>query len=201
MTGATIAVATVIAVALAADVYHWLSSRRGLPRRRTTPPRVEAIVVLGYGNRGVRANAVNRYRVRAGIRSIDPRVPRTVLVLSGGAVHSSVPEARIMARYARERGYRGPIALETGSRSTRENLREIIPLIEDADSIAIVSNSPHAEMARAALAEQRPDLASRLRRAADHRFGEVLPFKILGTVVSIRHRRRLPPPEEQPDDA
>ena len=51
------------------------------------------------------------------------------------------------------------------------------------------------------LAEQRPDLASRLRRAADHRFGEVLPFKILGTVVSIRHRRRLPPPEEQPDDA
>jgi len=116
-------------------------------------------------------------------------------------VHSSVPEARIMARYARERGYRGPIALETGSRSTRENLREIIPLIEDAESIAIVSNSPHAEMARAALAEQRPDLASRLRRAADHRFGEVLPFKILGTVVSIRHRRRLPPPEEQPDDA
>ena len=38
-----------------------------LPRGQ---PASEAIVVLGYGNRGTRANAVNRYRVRAGLRAL-----------------------------------------------------------------------------------------------------------------------------------
>lgn len=192
LTAATVAAASLAAVAFAADLSHWRSSRRGLPVPPPDAPASEAIVVLGYGNRGTRANAVNRYRVRAGLRSIDPRVPRTTVVLSGGPVHSEEPEARIMARYARRRGYRGRLVLETESMSTRENLLRVIPLVEDADSLVLVSNSPHAEMARAALGEMRPDLAARLRRAAEHRFGEVLPFKVLGTVIAMRHRRRPP---------
>jgi len=56
---------------------------------------VQAIVVLGYRNRRPRANAVNRWRVRAALRSVE-RGTETVLVLSGGPVGSEVPEARVM---------------------------------------------------------------------------------------------------------
>ncbi|MDZ8202152.1 ElyC/SanA/YdcF family protein [Microbacterium sp. SSW1-59] len=190
---ALLAVGAAVAVAVAAEVYDALASRRGVPALPARAPTREAVVVLGYGNRGSRANAVNRYRVRAGIRSIDPRAVHSTLILSGGPVHSAEPEARIMARYARRRGYRGPMRLEAESLSTRDNIRHVIPLLEDADVIVLVSNPPHAEMARDELRRVRPDLALRLRRAADHRFGEVLPFKVVGALVSIRHHRRLPP--------
>ena len=49
-----------------------------------------------------------------------------------------------MARYAREElGYTGPLATETQSRSTWENIQNAIPLIEAADHIKIVSNFWH----------------------------------------------------------
>ena len=47
---------------------------------------VDAVVVLGYRNRGARANYINRYRVRAGLRSLDPAADDSVLVLCGGTV-------------------------------------------------------------------------------------------------------------------
>ncbi|MFC9558583.1 YdcF family protein [Agromyces sp. NPDC056965] len=149
----------------------------------------EAVVVLGYRNRGARANALNRYRVRAGIRSRSPHMSESVLVLCGGSVAGSVPEAELMARYARRRGYTGPIRLERESVTTWENIRNAIPMIEDADSIKIVSNSLHAEKARAYLWELRPDLASRLRRADDHRFGELALVKPIAAVRGLRSLR------------
>lgn len=73
----------------------WSRSAVGDPVGRT-----EAVVVLGFRNRGDRANLVNRWRVRAGLRSIDPdRESR--LVLSGGPVGSAVPEARVYLRRQR----------------------------------------------------------------------------------------------------
>jgi len=120
------------------------ASRRGLG----TAPRVsgtQAVVVLGFGNRGRRANLVNRYRVRAGIRSLDPAAPRRVLVLCGGAVAGPEPEADIMARYARDEcGHAGPLLLERESTTTWENIRDVVPLIEDVDAIAIVCLRPAA---------------------------------------------------------
>lgn len=143
-----------------------------------TGKRTEAVVVLGYGNRGDRANYVNRYRVRAGIRSID-RGADTTVVMCGGTVEGDIPEAVIMQRYAREElEYTGRMLLETRSRSTWENIENAIPMIEHADVIKIVSNSPHAEVAREYLRQQRPDLAERLVRADEHRFGEIVPMKI-----------------------
>lgn len=47
---------------------------------------LDAVVVLGYRNRGARANYINRYRVRAGLRSLDPATDDSVLVLCGGTV-------------------------------------------------------------------------------------------------------------------
>lgn len=187
------AVAVVVTAALAAgELIHWLASRRGLgaaPHHGGT----DAVVVLGYRNPGERANRINRYRVRAGIRSIDPAAPDHLLVLCGGAVAGDIPEAELMARYARdELGFTGVIALDRTSVSTWGNIRNAIPLIEHAASIAIVSNSLHAERGRAYLRALRPDLAARLRRGDDHRFGELTITKPVAVLRSVAPRVASP---------
>ena len=227
----------------------------------------KAVVVLGFANRGARANFVNRYRVRAGLRSLRTRGRRgaklrplesdglgaaasrrasavrrespirqssgdvsisesravfadaslarivrpsavsdiarasaaaEVLVLCGGAVSGPVPEAEAMENYARARGYTGPIRLDRESRSTLQNIENAIPLIEDAASVAIVSNSVHALKGRILLRELRPDIADRLVRGADYRFGEQILVKPIAAVAGLADlralRRRMPKP-------
>ncbi|KRC63177.1 hypothetical protein ASE14_01880 [Agromyces sp. Root81] len=145
--------------------------------------------MLGYRNRGARANHLNRYRVRAGLRSLHPHATESVLVLCGGGVAGTVPEAELMARYARRRGCAGTIRLDRESTTTWENIQNAIPLIEHADAIKIVSNSLHAEKGRAYLWKLRPDLAARLVRAEDHRFGELALVKPLAAVLGLRSLR------------
>lgn len=77
-----------------------------------------------------------------------------------------------MARYAAERGFRGPMELEDRSRTTWQNIDNAVPLIEDAARIKIVSNPLHALKARMHLHRIRPDLVQRLVRADDYRLGE-----------------------------
>lgn len=171
------------------EVEHWRASRRGLGSVAAEWGASEAVVVLGYRNRGKRINPVNRWRVRAGLRSLAG--DRACLVLSGGAVGGGRPEAELMADYARESRYRGPLRTETESRSTWQNVVNVIPLIEDADRIKIVSHSLHAEKARAYLRRQRPDLAARLVRGRDYRFGEWLLVKPALAVLGLRNLRRI----------
>jgi len=165
----------------------WSRSLVGAPSGRT-----EAVVVLGFRNRGDRANLVNRWRVRAALRSIDPSKDSRV-VFSGGAVGSGVPEARIMADHAAELGYAGPVVLEETSRTTWENIVDVVPLVEDADTIKIVSQPAHALKARTYLQRQRPDLAARLAPARDHVVGEWLlakPVLAVHGLLSLRALRR-----------
>lgn len=97
-----------------------------------------------------------------------------------------------MAAYAREeRGYRGRLAVETESRTTWENVRNVVPFLEDADRITIVSHSLHAEKARAYLWRQRPDLAARLVRGRDYRLGEWLLVKPVLALIGLRNLRRV----------
>ena len=152
----------------------------------------EAVVVLGFRNRGARANLVNRWRVRAALRSIDPGRDSFV-VFSGGPVGSEVAEARIMAAYAAEIGYVGPVVLEETSRTTWENVSHVVPLVEDVDTIKIVSQPSHALKARVYLRRQRPDLADRLAPARDHVLGEWLrdkPVLAVHGLLSLRSLRR-----------
>lgn len=175
------------AVLAAAELTHWAASRRGLGAGPPTGG-LEAVVVLGFRNGGTRANLVNRWRVRAGIRSLSPGARDRVLVLCGGAVAGTTPEAELMQRYARdELGYTGEILVEPESRTTSENIRNALPLIEDAATIKIVSNAIHAAVGRALLREQRPALAGRLRRGDDYRFGEQPLIKVYAMYRGLRH--------------
>lgn len=116
---------------------------------------------------------MNRWRVRAGLRSIDRSAERRLLVFSGGSVAGPISEAALMDRYAREScRYNGESAIEDRSRSTWENIENVVPLIENYDRIKVVSNPIHAERARLFLKRQRPDLAARLASSAEYRFGE-----------------------------
>lgn len=179
-------------VLLWGELAHYRSSQRGMGTRPGEAGTGETVVVLGFGDRGNRANFLNRWRVRAALRSRQPERGPSRLVLSGGPVVGEVPEAELMARYARELGYTGVLITELTSRSTRENVENVIPFIEDADRIKIVSNSVHGSRARSYLWRLRPDLAERLVPAADYRFGELILLKpVLGVLDLVSRSNTL----------
>lgn len=162
----------------------------------------EAIVVLGYKNGGTHANCINRYRVRAAIRSIDQNAADSVLVFCGSCVAGAIAEAELMAQYARlKRGYTRSVVTETESRTTSENIQNVIPLIEYADVIRIVSNSLHAEKGRGYLWTLRPDLARRLAPAKEHRFGEITFVKAFLSLISVKRVRSRPDRPSLTNDA
>ncbi|MEU5186683.1 YdcF family protein [Streptomyces klenkii] len=153
----------------------------------------EAVVVLGYRNPQAAANFINRWRVRAGIRSIAADSARgTRVIFSGGAAGSGHAEALLMADYAKSGlSFDGTVLLEDRSRTTWENITNVIPLLEDADRIKIVSQPAHALKARAYLRRRRPDLADRLVRADDYRPGEWLVAKPLLALYGLWTLRGL----------
>ncbi|MEU6327980.1 YdcF family protein [Streptomyces sp. NPDC047049] len=153
----------------------------------------EAVVVLGYRNPQATANFINRWRVRAGIRSLTADGARaTRVIFSGGAAGGVAAEAQLMADYATSvLGFDGTVLLEDQSGTTWENITNVIPLLEDVDRIKIVSQPAQALKARAYLRRQRPDLAKRLVRADDYRPGEWLVGKPLLALYGLWTLRRL----------
>jgi uncharacterized SAM-binding protein YcdF (DUF218 family) len=153
----------------------------------------EAVVVLGYRNPQATTNFVNRWRVRAALRSIaaDSRWD-TRVIFSGGATSSGAAEAQLMAGYAKSvLEFDGSVLLENQSRTTWENVTNVIPLLENVDRIKIVSQPAHALKARAYLRRQRPDLAKKLVLADDYRAGEWLIVKPLLALYGLWTLRGL----------
>ncbi|MFI6929722.1 YdcF family protein [Streptomyces sp. NPDC050287] len=153
----------------------------------------EAVVVLGYRNPQSTANFVNRWRVRAGIRSTAAGGARgTRVIFSGGATSNQAAEAQLMADYAKSvLEFDGTVLLEDQSATTWENITNVIPLLEDVDRIKIASQPAHALKARAYLRRQRPDLAERLVRADDYRPGEWMVGKPLLALYGLWTLRGL----------
>ncbi|MFC7304169.1 YdcF family protein [Streptomyces monticola] len=156
----------------------------------------EAVVVLGFQNPQATANFVNRWRVRAGIRSLSADSARgsrgTRVIFSGGAANGDAAEAQLMADYATSvLTFDGTVLLEDRSATTWENIRNVIPLLEDVDRIKIASQPAHALKARAYLRRQRPDLAERLVRADDYRPGEWMLLKPLLALYGLWTLRGL----------
>jgi hypothetical protein len=157
----------------------------------------EAVLVLGYRNPQPAANVVNRWRVRAGIRSLDGR-GRSCIVFSGGSSGGGPSEAALMADYAaRVLGRTHGFELEENSGSTWENVANSIPLLEGFDRIKVVSNPPHALKARAYLWRQRPELAQKLVRSGDYRFGEHVMLKPILACYGLWTLGGLTPAEGQ----
>ena len=144
-----------------------------------------AVVVLGFGNRGESANLINRWRVRAGLRTLRSMPVPRALIVSGGRVHSDTAEAEILAAEARRQGWRGVILRETQSRSTIENIAFTAPLLRSDDLISIVSDPVHAVRARAMLLADWPELGARLVRGREWRFGE---RPLVTFVAAVRSR-------------
>ena len=114
------------------------------------------------------------------------------LIASGGAVHGTVPEADLLRAFIVDRlNWPGSVLVDRDSRSTWENVSNVVPLVEQFDRIIFASNGLHAEKARAYLLRQRPDLAARLAAADDYRFGEMSFFKPLFAAVGLRKLRTL----------
>ncbi|MBO0654584.1 YdcF family protein [Streptomyces triculaminicus] len=153
----------------------------------------EAVVVLGYRNPQATANFINRWRVRAGIRSIAAdSAYDTRVIFSGGATSGGAAEAQLMADYAKSAlEFDGRVILEDQSATTWENITNVIPLLEDVDRIKIASQPAHALKARAYLRRQRPDLAEKLVRADDYRSGEWMVVKPLLALYGLWTLRGL----------
>jgi uncharacterized SAM-binding protein YcdF (DUF218 family) len=66
---------------------------------------------------------------------------RCRLIFCGGPVAGPISEAALMSRYAvDELGYRGEVVMEDQSRSTWENVENVISVIEGFDRVKFVSN-------------------------------------------------------------
>lgn len=195
---------TVLATAGAAALLwgEWLNRRwsRTLVGSAEGEAASEAVIVLGFRNPGPTANFINRWRVRAGLRSVSAEdACDTTVIFSGGAVAGSgATEARLMADYAKSvLAFDGTVLLEDRSTTTWENITNVIPLLEDADRIKIVSQPAHALKARAYVRRQRPDLAERLVRADEYRPGEWLLGKPLLALYGLWALRGLTAEERQ----
>lgn len=154
--------------------------------------------MLGFRNPRATANFINRWRVRAGIRSAAADARGTRVIFSGGSTGSDVAEAQLMADYARSAlAFDGTVLLEDKSATTWQNVTNVIPLLEDVDRIKIASQPAHALKARAYLRRQRPDLAKRLVRADDYRPGEWTAVKPLLALYGLWTLRAIKPDERK----
>lgn len=159
-----------------------------------TGERRAALVILGYGQTGERANLVNRFRLGHALRTarvLEREGWSVTLVPSGGAVRGRTPEAQLLADEAERRGWRGPIVLENASTTTWENVANTLGMVEEAGAAAYISHPLHSLLARIYLGRQRPDLTDRLIRAKDYRALEWGPLRIVTTVIGLRALNEL----------
>jgi hypothetical protein len=121
-----------------------------------------------------RISFMQRWRTRIAVRSVSP----SGLILFTGGSAGGRSEAAVMADYAIEHGFPAErIRLEEQSRTTWENIRNNLAILEMATEIRFASNTFHARRARQYLVKQAPHLADRLRGGRDFVWFEYAPLK------------------------
>lgn len=154
----------------------------------------EAVVVLpGFRNEDpARINGINRWRAGVALRTAGRLGPGTCIIASGGdPAGVGVAEADLLAAELRRRGFAGEIITETQSRTTRENARQVLPLLDPARCIAVASNPLHGLKLRLHLAALEPGLRQRFVAAQDYRPFELGPLRVLSTVIGVGDLLRL----------
>ena len=205
-----IAVSSVAVVLAGAELLHWQASKSGAPKGASANGSY-GIVVLGFpSRRNGRLHPIQRWRTQIGVRSLSS-AEKGFVVFTGGSSRGRISEAEAMAAYAVHLGVPAErIGLEARSRSTWENVRFALPMLETYDWIAIASDPMHAARARRYALQQRPDLAGRLVFAENYRFAERCWLKVptprtsCGFGADLSQRMSQPssvigehPPEEQ----
>jgi uncharacterized SAM-binding protein YcdF (DUF218 family) len=163
----------------------WRASREFYPAGATAAGQIvpgESVLVLGCP-----LPVLQRWRVRIAVRSTDPQLAR--FVFSGGAVHTPVSEAQMMADYAiHTLGVpTANIIIEDRSRTTVENVINSAPLMADSPAVKIASNTLHARRARRIMFDESPQLAKRLAPTRDYLPGEWGPLHAM--LMAVEHRR------------
>lgn len=149
------------------------------------------LVVLGRPNgAGGAVHGLQHLRVLAAVRTAaaHPGPVRAVFTGWAGtrATDGDRSEAAVMADHARLRGLRAEeVLLEEESSTTFENVRNALPLVEDCEHIALVSNACHALRGRRHVQQLRPDLAERLVCADDHRWFEAPGVALRSAVFEV----------------
>lgn len=161
----------------------------------------EALLVLGCPSLDDGAlHPAQRWRCEIAARTMNPDVRR--VVFTGTSPKTGGSEAAAMAAHARTLGIPSRlIVLEEEALSTWQNLEFSAPLMEEFDTIRIVSDPMHAWRARQYLARQRPDLAARLAPVVDLPVGRHWRMKAYTLVyeIVVRYREWRTPRLPQPD--
>lgn len=206
------AIGAICAAAVAAivwgEIVTWRASRQSLPGAPGAPADRapadrgpgsdggdargrDAVVVLGFrSSRSGRINTMQRHRVRIAVRSVDRR--SAMFVFSGAAVRGARSEAHVMAEYGiRHLGIpRENVVIEDQAMTTWQNITYSLPLVADAATIRIASNTFHARRARRYVLKQSPEAFDRLRRAADYRPLRLGPLSTALAVYEVVRARR-----------
>ncbi|WP_404371978.1 YdcF family protein [Kytococcus sedentarius] len=149
------------------------------------------MVVLGRPSGvGGAVHGLQHLRVLAAVRTAAAHPGPVRAVFTGWAgtrtTDGDRSEAAVMADHAQRLGLRAEeVLLEEESSTTYENVRNALPLVEDCEHIALVSNACHALRGRRHVQQLRPDLAERLVRADDHRWFEAPGVALRSAVFEV----------------
>ena len=174
----------------------WRAARDATPPGPPERGSRTAVVALGYPSRADgRPHPVQRWRVAMALRTARAH-DAEVLVCSGGAVRNAIVEADTMADLARRSGYAHEIRTERRSRSTRENVALVAPLVEDCARVLLVSDPQHVRRARRLWLEARPHDGARVFGGDNHRLLERWWLKLVSAAferyLGWRHRSARP---------
>ncbi len=174
------------------ELSHWLASRIH-PGKRPASAGSLGLLVLGhpsYNNGDL--HPIQHWRCQIAVRAANTHAGPVKVVFTGWQGRRPASEATVMAEHAQQMGLvADSVLLEEEASTTWENVELGAPLLRDCDQIAIVSNSHHALRGRHYLRKLYPQLAARLVRVDDYRFGEFwrdkLRFGWFETAMSSRY--------------
>lgn len=112
------------------------------------PVTIKSDAALILGNRTYLHGAPNPCltgRVDRGLLLAEQGIVTTLAMTGGRDSEDFRIEGEFMAAYAKDRGYKGPVLIESRSRSTKENLEFSAPILKAASikSVIIVSEPYH----------------------------------------------------------